>query len=65
MTNMTTTKKQIAIWMTPEEYAALERVKESLHRKTNSDTLRVLVLEADKKFLSGVTAMAEGPAPQN
>lgn len=51
-------KKQISIWMKPEEVAALERVKEYLKRNSNSDTLRVLVVEADKKILIGNSAMA-------
>jgi len=51
-------KRQISIWMTPEEVAALERVKEHLKRSSNSDTLRVLVVEADKKILTENSAMA-------
>ena len=55
---MTEQKKQISIWMTPEEVAALERVKEHLKRSSYSDTLRVLVSEADKNFLPENAAMA-------
>ena len=62
---METKKKQIAIWMTAEELERLELVKEHLNRKTNSDTLRVLVDEAAKKFLPANTAMALLAADSN
>ena len=51
-------KKQISIWMTDEELAKLKRVREYLNRSSNSDTLRMLVLEADKKILTENSAVA-------
>ena len=51
-------KKQICIWMTEEELAKLKRIREHLNRNSNSDTLRVLVTEADKKILANNSAMA-------
>ena len=51
-------KKQISIWMTDEEVAMLEQIREHLKRSSFSDTLRVLVTETNKKILSRDTAIA-------
>ena len=51
-------KKQISIWMTDEEVAMLEQVREHLKRSSYSDTLRVLVTETAKKILTDNSAMA-------
>lgn len=51
-------KKQVAIWMTCEEIAMLERIRKFVKRNTYSDTLRWLVNDMHEKILLENTAVA-------
>ena len=51
-------KKQISIWMTPEEVKKIDLVRAMLQRRSYSDTIRVLVANAAEKNLLQNSAMA-------
>lgn len=44
-------KVQISIWATPEEVQMFDRLKKHLMRRTNSDLIRHLINQEDKKIL--------------